>query len=342
MSNFGSVLNSLIENINNGVGISASDTITSLLGSISTATSEDRDTFNNLLSTITTKIETGQYDSRQLGEASKNLVNSLHSELSSGKYSSEQIGEVARKVFSSNPNINSKIDSLSSEDLGKSIKDYVKQLRSSITSENSREVGEKIKSNISSYSNKIKNNTLTLDDIKYSTSNGSGVHLSFEKTKTTKKKKGKGTAVAKATKKTTKKVKKTTKGKTKTNSVKLKETLITPKTTTTDTTVKNISKVTTSLTETIYYDHDKARVNADVLQDCFEALNRDNKELQSVINDLNNFWRGSLATKFTNQFEDYINKINKYSECLQDGYDNLKNGSKAYNTFDNYFATKEI
>ena len=94
--------------------------------------------------------------------------------------------------------------------------------------------------------------------------------------------------------------------------------------------------------ETIYFDHDKARNNASLLQECCDAIMRDNNEIDNILTDLNGFWRGSLATIFADKFQKYRQLIKQYSECLQDGYDNLKNGSKAYSDFDDYFANKSI
>lgn len=333
MENLSTLLNKLMESINSGASISAKDTISSLINSISSASNQDQETFNNLLTNLTSKIQGGQYSNQAIGDSAKNFINSLHSELTSGKYSTEQIGEISKKILNSmGSEINKVTDSMSATDLGNKVKNYVNKARVNLTSLSSEDVGNRIKNTIGKYSNKIKNKSLTMNDINNLFGNGDSnnkKHLKFIPNL----KKIIGTPVAKTTKKTASTVKNTIK-----NSIKDKF----KNSTKNVTIVKKPSSITASISETIYYDHDLARNESYTIQECFEAINRDNKELQSIITDLNSFWRGSLATRFTKQIEEYMELINKYYECLVDGYDNLKNGSKAYSSFDEYFATKNI
>lgn len=347
-SDFTSLFNSLISNLNSGGQISAQDTISSFISSLTNATDmSDTSSYKNFIDTLSSNIKNGKYTSEQIGDATKNLVNSLNSEISSGKYTDEQIGTAAKKLFSSmKTGTTSGIDSLSSSELGKKVKNYVTEAKTGLSNISSSTIGDNIKNNINTYTDKFKNGDLSLNDLK-GIKNATTTKAA-NATKTAKKKlTGIGSPLAKTTKKTKQAIKKTTKKVTKSSNKKLTQKAKTltskmKKTVTNSDKLKTITSTNFATGETIYYDHDKARSNAQILQECYESIIRDNNEIDTILTDLNGFWRGSLATKFADQFQHYREIIKQYTENLQDGYDNLKNGSTAYSDFDDYFVNKSI
>lgn len=347
-SDFTSLFNSLISSLNSGGSISASDTVSSFISSLTNANNmTDTSKFNNLLDVLNSTVKSGKYSTEQIGDATKNLVNSISSEVNSGKYTNEQLGTAAKKIFNSmGPKVSNVTNNMSASELGQTFKKYVTEAQTNIRNIPSSKIGDSIKNNIGSYTDKFKNGDLTMDDVKSLTASSVGKVNPTVQTAKQKVKKA-GTAIAKTTKKTVKKIKTKTSKKTKTTNSKL-----TQKAKTFVTKTKKIAKLnkvtvkpsTTNFAsgETIYFDHDKARTNASLLQECYDAIMRDNNEIDTILTDLNGFWRGSLATIFADKFQKYRQLMKQYSECLQDGYDNLKNGSKAYSDFDDYFANKSI
>ena len=348
-SDFTSLFNSLISSLNSGGSVSASDTVSSFISSLTNATSSDTSKFNNLLDVLNSSIKSGKYSTDQIGDATKKLVNSISTEVNSGKYTNEQIGNAAKKIFTSmGSKVSNVTNNMSSSELGQTFKKYITETQSNLSGLSSSQIGNTIKNNIGTYTDKFKNGDLTMDDVKKIATTSAGKALTNPTVQTAKQKvKKAGTAIAKTTKKTVKKIKTKTSKKTKTTNSKL-----TQKAKTFVTKTKKIAKLnkvtvkpsTTNFAsgETIYFDHDKARTNASLLQECCDAIMRDNNEIDNILTDLNGFWRGSLATIFADKFQKYRQLIKQYSECLQDGYDNLKNGSKAYSDFDDYFANKSI
>ncbi len=100
---------------------------------------------------------------------------------------------------------------------------------------------------------------------------------------------------------------------------------------------------TKSSSDTIYFStFNTYRYDSQTLKTSHETIKAANKELKTTIGDLNGFWKGTISKKYTAQLEGYIDLINKYCECLQDGCEDLEKGHKAYTDFDNYFANKKI
>ena len=93
---------------------------------------------------------------------------------------------------------------------------------------------------------------------------------------------------------------------------------------------------------TVYYDRSKGPRSAATIQTSYEAIKTANKELSSTIADMHSFWRGTVASKFYVQLEEYCELIDLYCKCLRDGSDNLEKGCKAYSEFDESFATKSL
>ena len=103
------------------------------------------------------------------------------------------------------------------------------------------------------------------------------------------------------------------------------------------TTINNISS-----DSTIFFNHDRAKSAASKIDECATDINRDNTELNGLLQDLSDFWKGSKETEFADKMSNLIDLINSYKEVLNDSVEQLDKGSKAYGDFDEYFATQTI
>ncbi|MBR3117100.1 MAG: WXG100 family type VII secretion target [Bacilli bacterium] len=94
--------------------------------------------------------------------------------------------------------------------------------------------------------------------------------------------------------------------------------------------------------EDIYMNYDLISKSSDELMSHADVILSDVKKMKELLNDLNDYWKASAATRFsfnTDEFLDTLNKFSRYYETLSS---KMTNAHDLYNDFENYFMSKSI
>lgn len=97
-----------------------------------------------------------------------------------------------------------------------------------------------------------------------------------------------------------------------------------------------------SSTNDIYFDYDKAKDSKAKLQECNSNINKDIKELQSMLENLGTYWKGTMKDAFVTEVEEYINAYNQYNSSVEAGYEGLEKASTSYSSLNDTYASETI
>ena len=92
----------------------------------------------------------------------------------------------------------------------------------------------------------------------------------------------------------------------------------------------------------IYVDYQAVRGLAERLRDYGENIQSTCRKMNDYLAEVNNQWRGSKSTKFTNRMQDYIGELLKKGNYYIESADKLIACSNTYQEIDQYFSRQEI
>lgn len=102
------------------------------------------------------------------------------------------------------------------------------------------------------------------------------------------------------------------------------------------------SSITLSTDSEIFFDSSTATNEFNSITDKVEVLIDKNAKLNSLLNDINDYWGGSFKDIFVANAQSYIETINKYLNYIDTKRVGLQNANKAYSKLDETFTEKEI
>lgn len=100
--------------------------------------------------------------------------------------------------------------------------------------------------------------------------------------------------------------------------------------------------LTLSSESEIFFDHGNATNEFNSLAEKIDLMIDYNAKLNSLLNDINDYWGGSSKDTFVKNVQTYIETINKYVNYIDNKHIGLKNADTAYSKLDETFSAKEI
>lgn len=73
-----------------------------------------------------------------------------------------------------------------------------------------------------------------------------------------------------------------------------------------------------------------------------DVISTDVRKMKSLLEDLNDYWKASAATRFTFNTDDFLDLLNRFSGYYESLAEKLNNSQKSYEEFDNYFMSRSI
>ena len=92
----------------------------------------------------------------------------------------------------------------------------------------------------------------------------------------------------------------------------------------------------------IFFDHGNATNEFNSIAEKIDLMIDYNAKLNSLLNDINDYWGGSSKDTFVKNVQTYIETINKYVNYIDNKHIGLKNADTAYSKLDETFSAKEI
>lgn len=92
----------------------------------------------------------------------------------------------------------------------------------------------------------------------------------------------------------------------------------------------------------IYMNYDITKEKSNQLSDCTDIIKNDSNKIKDLIVELNQYWKGSAATTFTNKIEEYIELLNKNYVKFAEDKDEFTASSASYKALNEKYLNKEI
>lgn len=102
------------------------------------------------------------------------------------------------------------------------------------------------------------------------------------------------------------------------------------------------SSISLSSEKDIFFDHGIAIKEYSSIAEKIDVIIENNAKLNSLLNDINDYWGGSSKDNFVKNAQNYIETINKYAKYIDSKHIGLKNADTAYSKLDETFSAKEI
>ena len=91
-----------------------------------------------------------------------------------------------------------------------------------------------------------------------------------------------------------------------------------------------------------YIDYQAANTMATDLKEHGENIQSTTKKLNDYLGEMNNNWKASKATKFSERVEEFVEEYTKLGNYYMESADTLMACSKAYQEFDQSFSSQEL
>lgn len=90
----------------------------------------------------------------------------------------------------------------------------------------------------------------------------------------------------------------------------------------------------------IYFNYSKASDCCNKLSDSYSELKKNNNELQTLLNDIGNYWKGSKKDQFVKEVQAYIDTYNSYINNIENCKYKLEKSSKSYSEFEDTYSNQ--